>query len=65
MSDADEIRRIGKMTLGELLDYVLDDPSLIADSYYRHIGQAVRDRHAQLKTPNKASDPIPSQEVQP
>lgn len=49
MSDKDEFKRISKMTTRELLDYVLADPSVIADSYYRHLGQAVRARAAELK----------------
>lgn len=49
MSDTSEINRISRMSTRELLDYVLADPSVIADSYYRHFGQAVRNRAKALQ----------------
>lgn len=44
-----EIAKIMKMSATELLDYIMESPDNLTDSYYSQAGNAVRARHEQLK----------------
>lgn len=42
------IVEIPKMDIKELLEYIVDNPELLSDSYYRDIGNAIRQRAKEL-----------------
>lgn len=44
MSDASFIRKIEQMSMPELLELVLGMPEYLTDGYYRHFGNAIRER---------------------
>lgn len=46
---------ISKMTEGELLDFVIGNPTYLTDSYYRDFGNAIDARHAALRAPANAA----------
>lgn len=48
---SDDRQRIPLMTESELLDYVIEDPTVLTDPYYREYGDAVRKRHKDLRDP--------------
>jgi len=43
-----ELTRIGNLTLKEAVTEILDSPELLADSYYKELGEAYRKRVAEL-----------------
>ncbi len=51
MSDAKEYKKIAKMSVAQLLDYVLGAPYLLTDSYYRGFDTAIYKRHKELAMP--------------
>ncbi len=44
-----ELTLISRMSLRELLEYVLHNPEVLCDPYYREYGNAVRARAEELK----------------
>lgn len=48
MSNEDEIQRIKQMNVVELLDYVIENPTVISDSSCWPIGNAVRQRSKEI-----------------
>jgi flagellar assembly factor FliW len=44
------IRRVHSMSIRELLDLLVENPFFLTDAYYVNIGNAVRDRYAELKS---------------
>lgn len=48
MSNRDECYRISRMSVHELLDYVLNNPEYLADSYYHEFRRAIHSRKAEL-----------------
>jgi hypothetical protein len=52
VSDNPELKRISKMSLEELLIYILCSPENLTDPYYREFGTAIRARAAQLIGPD-------------
>jgi len=43
-----EVERIMRMPASELLDYIMEMPEYLTDSYYSILGNAIRTRHAQF-----------------
>ena len=52
MSDAQEILLISKMTVFELLSFIMMYPECLTDSYYRDWGRAIEKRYQQFKEMN-------------
>lgn len=40
---------VNKMTIKELLDEIMENPEYLVDSYYRDLGNALRNRYEELK----------------
>lgn len=53
--DAQTCLNIAQMTEGELLDFVIGNPSYLTDSYYGDFGNAIDARHAALRAPALAA----------
>lgn len=49
MSDKEEIKAIASYDERELLDYIMEHPVVLTDSYYRDFGRAVQTRYEQLR----------------
>lgn len=47
-TNKEQVVAIMKMTMAELLDYVINSPDLLTDSYYREFGNAIRKRAEEL-----------------
>jgi hypothetical protein len=48
VSDEDTLKLISEMDFRELFDYVMDQPELLTDSYYRAFGRAIEARYKEL-----------------
>lgn len=48
MSDDKFIKQIMSMSMRDLLRLIMDDAYYLTDSYYSHIGQAIRKRAEEL-----------------
>lgn len=49
MSDLDQYKIIAAMDVYELLDYVINQPELLTDSYYRGYDKAIYERAEELQ----------------
>jgi hypothetical protein len=49
MSDSQDILLISKMTVFELLCFVMQNPDMLTDPYYREWGRAIEKRYIELK----------------
>lgn len=47
--DKAEYAKIAKMSVEELLDYVISNPHYLTDSYYRGYNIAIYERHEELR----------------
>lgn len=48
MTTTEYIRKIKKMSMSELLSYILANPTDLTDSYYSVFGKAIHERAAEL-----------------
>lgn len=48
MDDIEEIKRIGRLSVMELIEYVIAHPEYLIDSQYAKFGEAIRNRYKNL-----------------